>query len=179
MSKDLTYLNRHNFRAICDALAMPGTSHKIQKAFDSYTLAIASTLLYSEVSFINLTDSDFYLLNNICNAKLENIENADYIFTHNIDSNMISSIKKGSFKDPEFSASIIYCYGLNTPLFEYRLKGAGIDGESMQKYPLDNEIIKEILKHNSNFPMGFELYCLNTQNGEILALSRTTKLEAV
>lgn len=176
---DLTYLNRHNFRSICNALATPGSTQHIKKAFDSYTLAVASTLLYSQVSFINLTNEDFYLLNNICNAKGENVENADYIFTNTLDSNLLDSVKKGSFKDPEFSASIIFCFDSKMPLYEYILSGAGIESSITQKYPLDNEIVKQIIKHNSNFPMGFEIYCLNTDSGEILALSRTTNIESV
>lgn len=179
MQKDLDYLNRHNFRVLCNALAMPGSTHALQKAFDSYILACASVLLYAEVSYINLTKEDFWVLHSLCNAKNENTHNADYIFTDSLDSTLLENVKKGSFKDPEFSASVIYCYDSNAPLYPYKLQGAGVNGSIEQSYPLSNELVKDFLTHNTHFPMGFEIYFLHTQTGEVKALSRTTILEAL
>lgn len=179
MQHDLDYLNRHNFRALCNALAMPGSTHHLHKAFDSYTLACASVLLYAEVSYINLTQEDFWVLHSLCNAKHENEQKADYIFTNTLDSKLLDNVKKGSFKEPEFSASVIYCYDDRAPLFTYKLQGAGIDGLKQQDYPLSPELAQAFLTHNAHFPMGYELYFLHTQSGELRALSRTTTMEAI
>lgn len=177
--QDLEKINRYNFRALCDALSKPGNTYHLRKAFDSYRIACASVLLYSEVSYINLTNEDFWALHSLCNAKQTNIGNADYIFTDDLDSNILSNVKRGSFKDPEFSATIIFCFDDTHTQKEYRLEGAGIDGHIIQKYPLDKDLMQEFLHNNKYFPMGNEIYFLNTQSGEIKALSRTTKMEVV
>ncbi len=177
--QDLEQLNRYNFRTLCNALSRPGSVHKAQKAFDSYALAIASVLLYAEVSFINLTKEDFWAIHALCNAKQENINNADYIFTNNVDNQLIESVKKGSFKDPEFSATIIHCFDSNIEQMPYKLSGAGIETYTTQHYPLSKEAMESFLRANEHFPMGHEIYFLNIQNGEVKALSRTTHLEAI
>ncbi len=177
--QDLEKINRYNFRALCDALSRPGSTQNLKKAFHSYSIACASVLLYAEVSYINLTNEDFWALHSICNAKQENLEHADYIFTNNLDSNILSNAKRGSFKDPEFSATIIFCFDDNCMQNEYRLEGAGIDGSIIQKYPLQEELMQIFLHNNQHFPIGNEIYFLNTQNGEIKALSRTTKMEVI
>ncbi|QOG12344.1 phosphonate C-P lyase system protein PhnH [Arcobacter sp. FWKO B] len=176
-STDIEKNNRETFRVLLNALSMPGNVEKVNKIFNSYTLSIASTLLYSEVSYINNTEEEFTLIDAITNAKQQNIQNADYVFCCSLDG-VLNEIKKGSYISPEDSATIIYLVnsfeGLNISL-----KGPGIDKEKKATYPIDEDFVYEFNKRNKSYPLGNEIYFLNKTNGEIKALSRTTKLEVV
>lgn len=174
-SIDIEKHNRETFRKLLDTLSMPGTNAKVDKLFDSYLLGVASVLLYSEVSYINSTDEDFTMIDAITNAKKDDTKNVDYIFCNSLE-NLLGNIKKGTHLSPEHSATIIYevdsFEGLNVVL-----KGAGINGERKEEYPIDADFIKEFMENNRNYPLGNEIYFLNKTNGEIKALSRTTKME--
>lgn len=174
---DLEKNNRENYRQILDVLSMPGTKKDIDKVFDSYTLAIASVLLYSEVSYFNNTNEDFSVIDAITNTKKTTVENADYLFCDKNLNEILEKVKKGTFLNPDYSCTIIYCCdsfdGLNIIL-----KGPGINIQREESYPIDNDFIK-IFKETVEYPLGNEIFFLNKTNGEIKALSRTTKLELV
>lgn len=174
---DIEKNNRETFRVLLDTLSMPGNSAKIEKLFDSYALSVASVLLYSEVSYCNLTSIDFSLIDAITNAKKEKLQNADYIFCNDINE-VLSLIKKGTFLNPEYSATIIVMvesFGTTS----VRLKGPGIDQKRIENYPIDENTLHIINKNNKNFPLGNEIFFLNESDGIIKALSRTTLLENV
>lgn len=176
-SIDIEKNNRETFRILLNALSMPGSVGKVNKIFNSYTLSIASTLLYSEVSYINNTKEDFKLIDAITNAKQENIQNADYIFCCSLDG-VLNEIKKGSYLSPEDSATIIYLVNSFDGL-SISLTGPGIDGKKQSNYPINEDFVQEFNKRNKSYPLGNEIYFLDKTNGEIKALSRTTKLEVV
>ncbi len=66
---DIEKLNRDNFKSMMNVLSMPGTIQKVQALFGSDMLAIANTLLYSEVSFYYDGKEDFELIEAITNSK--------------------------------------------------------------------------------------------------------------
>lgn len=174
-SIDIEKNNRETFRHLLDTLSMPGSVKKVNKLFDSYTLSVASVLLYSEVSYFNSTDEDFTLIDAITNTKKENKQNADYIFCDSLDG-LLGEIKKGTYLSPEHSATLIYL----VKSFEgvkVNLQGAGIDGQRVETYPLSESFVKEFNTNNKSYPIGNEMYFLNTTTGELKALSRTTRLE--
>lgn len=174
-SIDIEKHNRETFRKLLDTLSMPGTCVKIDKLFDSYLLSIASVLLYSEVSYSNSTDEDFTMIDAITNAKQDDKQSADYIFCNSLD-NLLGNIKKGTHLSPEHSATII-CAVDSFKGLKVNLQGPGINGIRTEEYPVDANFIKEFLAHNKSYPLGNEIYFLNKTNGEIKALSRTTKME--
>lgn len=174
-SIDIEKNNRETFRVLLDALSMPGKIEKVQKLFDSYTLSIASVLLYSEVSYINNTDEDFTLIDAITNGKKEKIENSDYIFCEILDG-LLGEIKKGTYLSPEHSATVIYITNSFDGV-DLVLKGPGVDGKRVEQYPVSKEFVDKFNKNNKGYPLGNEIYFLNKTTGEIKALSRTTILE--
>lgn len=174
---DIKKLNRFNFRSLVHTLSYPGEERFINPVFDSYILACASVLLFSEVRYCNRTTEDFCLLDSLTRTIPADIKEADYIFCNKLELDVLQMIKKGSFKEPEFSASVFYCHeGEQT--FSYHIKGPGILGQKLATYPFSPEIAEHFVSLNKDFPKGFELYCLNTQNGALKALSRTTYVEA-
>jgi len=172
---DIEKHNRETFRKLLDSLSMPGSSNKIEKLFDSYLLSIASVLLYSEVSYLNSTNEDFTTIDAITNAKQDLKTNVDYIFCNSLE-NIFDDIKKGTHLSPEHSATII-CEVDSFEGLNIILQGPGVNGKKETKYPIDTTFIKEFMGNNQNTPLGNEIYFLNKTDGEIKALSRTTKVE--
>jgi alpha-D-ribose 1-methylphosphonate 5-triphosphate synthase subunit PhnH len=174
---DIEKLNRQNFKSLSDALSMPGKITKVEKLFDSHFLAVANVLLYSEVSFYYSGDEDISLIEAITNPKATTLKKADYIFSDVIDTFLINEAKKGDYLNPDFSATLIMkCEDFNS--YTYSLSGPGIDGAKEVNLPCNRDFIKELMKKNSDYPLGIELFFVNSCS-EILALSRTTKVEVL
>lgn len=176
-SVDIEKNNRETFRVLLDTLSMPGSCGVIEELFESHLLSIASVLLYSEVSYCNLTSIDFSLIDAITNAKKEKLQNADYIFCQDL-KNVLQNVKSGTYLNPEYSATMIVLVE-SFEHIEVGLKGPGIHLQKIEKYPLDEQMIQIINKNNSNFPLGNEIFFVNKHNGEVKALSRTTLLEKI
>lgn len=176
-SIDIEKLNRENFRSMMNVLSMPGKIEKIEELFDSSFLAIANTLLYSEVSFYYEGKEEFELIKAITNPKEADIKNADYIFCDELNEYLFNQGKIGTSLDPERSSTyIIKCKnfdGLNV-----RLTGPGINEKKDISLPINKSFVNSFNEKNSYFPLGSEIFFLNEGN-EILAISRTTKLEVL
>jgi alpha-D-ribose 1-methylphosphonate 5-triphosphate synthase subunit PhnH len=172
---DLEQLNRQNFKSISDALAMPGKITKIKKVFDSHLLAVANVLLFSEVTYYYSGDEDITLIEAITNPKITTMQEADYILSDVIDTRLILEAKKGDYLNPDFSATLIFkCEDFNS--YTYSLNGPGIDGKKEVNLPCNKEFIEALMKKNSDYPLGIEVFFINSI-GELIALSRTTKVE--
>lgn len=172
---DIEKLNRENFRSMMNALAMPGKVEKIDSLFDSSFLAIANTLLYSEVSFYYEGDEELSLIEAITNPKKEEVQNADYIFCDELNEYLFNKGKTGTSKDPEFSATYIFkCKDFDG--LKVKLSGPGIDGQKEMTLPIDKSFVEFFNEKNSYYPLGNEVFFLN-ENSEIIAISRTTKVE--
>ncbi len=174
---DIEKLNRNNFRSMINVLSMPGSIEKVEPLFASNLLAIANTLLYSEVSFFYNGKEEFSLIEAITNAKKENEENADYVFCDELNEYTFNKGKIGTSIDPDFSSTYIFkCKkfeGLNV-----RLSGPGIDGFINSTLPIDKSFVKFFNEKNSYYPLGNEVFFLN-DDGDITAISRTTKIEVI
>jgi alpha-D-ribose 1-methylphosphonate 5-triphosphate synthase subunit PhnH len=172
---DIEKNNRENFRYLLDTLSMPGTIKTIHKLFDSYTLAVASVLLYSEVSYLNTTEEDFSIIDAITNSQITTIEKTDYLFCDSL-GNILELIKKGTHLNPDYSCTIIYlCDSFDGE--KITLRGPGIDNKSIETYPINKEFIEDFNNNNESYPLGNEIFFLNKNTGQIKALCRTTKLE--
>jgi len=172
---DIEQNNRENFRYLLDTFSMPGTVKTINKLFDSYTLAIASVLLYSEVSYLNNTKEDFSVIDAITNSKIDTIKNTDYLFCDSL-TGILNVVKKGTHLNPDYSCTIIYiCDSFDGETIT--LKGPGIDVQKNTNYPVNKKFIEEFNNNNISYPLGNEIVFLNKNNGQIKSLCRTTKLE--
>ena len=172
---DIEQNNRENFRCLLDTLSMPGTVKNINELFDSYTLAIASVLLYSEVSYLNTTKEDFSIIDAITNSKESTLEDTDYLFCDDLN-DILNMVKKGTHLNPDYSCTII-CLCDSFDGQTIKLKGPGIDKQRDENYPVNKEFIEEFNNNNISYPLGNEIVFLNKNNGQIKSLCRTTKLE--
>lgn len=174
---DIEKLNRENYKSMMDTLSMPGIVAKIQPLFDSNLLAIANVLLFSEVSFFYNGDEDMSLVEAITNPNITTNDKADYVFSDVINDSLITEAKKGDYMNPDFSATLIFkCEDFNTT--KVSLSGPGIDGTKELSLPCDKSFIEILMDKNSDYPLGVEIYFINN-SGEIMALSRTTKVEVL
>ncbi len=174
---DIEKLNKKNFKSLQNSLSMPGNIENIQPLFNSNLLAIANTLLYSQVSFYYEGEEEFELIEAITNAKKESIENADYIFCDELNEFLFNKAKVGTSKDPEYSGTFIFkCKSHNG--LQVKLKGPGINNEKIISLPIDKSFVDFFNEKNSYYPLGNEVFFL-TDDGELIALSRTTKLEVI
>lgn len=172
---DLEKLNRKNFRVIMNTLSMPGTYKKVSPLYKSGFLALSSVLLYPEVSYFLCGHEDLTPVTDIHHPKVQTAEAADYIFCDHINKDLLSLAKRGTFMNPEFSATLIFaCNDFNQTAA--LLSGPGINGKKAVSLPCDIEFISILKEKNSNYPLGVEIFFLNKKN-ELLALSRTTKIE--
>ena len=176
-SVDLEKLNRKNFRAMMNALSMPGDIKKVESLYNSYLLAIANVLLYREVSFFYEGKEDTSVIEAITNTQQQSIENADYIFSDVLDENLIKKAKKGDFINPDFSGTLIFtCKDIK--ITKAVLSGPGINGKKEVYLPCNKSFIEELMIKNSQYPLGVEVFFI-TNSGSLLALSRRTKVEVI
>ena len=174
---DIEKLNRDNFRAMMNALSMPGSVEKVSSLFNSDLLALANTLLYSEVSYFYEGSEEFELIDAITNAKKSDLKQADYIFCDNLDEFALNQAKVGTSKDPEFSATLIYkCKSFEGK--RVRLSGPGVNESIEVELPIDESFVKFFEEKNVYYPLGNEVFFLN-ENSQITAISRTTKVEVL
>ncbi|MDX1809665.1 MAG: phosphonate C-P lyase system protein PhnH [Sulfurospirillaceae bacterium] len=174
---DLEKLNRKNFKALMSALSMPGNIKKISPLYKSAMLALSNVLLYNEVTYFFAGDDNISLVADITNPKIETAQNADYIFSDQIDKDLLEIAKKGTFLNPEFSATLIFaCKDFNKT--KAKISGPGIKEEKEIYLPCEREFIQTLTEKNSNYPLGIEVFFINEKN-ELMALSRTTKIEVV
>lgn len=174
---DIEKLNRDNFRSMMNVLSMPGTIEKIEPLFESNMLAIANTLLYSEVSFFYDGKEEFSLIEAITNAKNEEPEYADYIFSDELNEFLFNKGKVGTSKDPEYSSTYVFkCKDFDG--LDVRLSGPGINGHKDVKLPVDKSFVEFFKEKNSYYPLGNEVFFLNDE-GEIIGVTRTTKMEVL
>ncbi len=170
-------LNRDNFRVLMQSLAHPGTTGQIKTVFDSFFLGAASCLLYPEVTFFYDGSDDFSTITPITNSKSAPMETADYIFTDEITVDTVTQAKCGTFRDPDFSASVFFkCTdfeGLNL-----KIAGPGIKDSNIITLPVDEDFIDALSQKNSLYPLGIEVFFINNA-GQITALSRTTTIEVI
>ncbi|MEC9492521.1 phosphonate C-P lyase system protein PhnH [Flexistipes sp.] len=170
-------LNRDNFRILMHSLAHPGTNGQIKPVFDSFFLGIASCLLYPEVAFFYKGTEDFSLLNLITNSNKAPLETADYIFCDGITVDPVTQAKSGTFKNPEFSASVFFkCRDFDG--IRLKISGPGIKNFNNITLPVDKYFIESLNKKNGLYPLGIEVFFINDE-GLITALSRTTTIEVI
>jgi alpha-D-ribose 1-methylphosphonate 5-triphosphate synthase subunit PhnH len=156
---------------------MPGNIEKIKPFYDSSILAVANCLLYSEVSYFYEGKEDFDLVDAITNANKTNESRADYIFCDVLNDFLLNKAKIGTSMEPEFSGTLIYkCKDFEG--LKVKLSGPGINKEKILSLPIDKSFVEFFNEKNSYFPLGNEVFFLS-EDSQIVALSRTTKVEVI
>lgn len=174
---DIERLNRFNFRASLEALARPGQLQEVQPLFDSKLQAMASVLLYSEVSYCYKGEEDFQMIQAICGASSSAATDADYLFFDRPDADFLYQAKVGTAEQPELGATLIFkCNGLGDSGVAVKLSGPGIKTSIKTMLPVDRDFLDQLRAKNEIFPMGVDVFFL-CNSGRLLGLPRTTFIE--
>jgi alpha-D-ribose 1-methylphosphonate 5-triphosphate synthase subunit PhnH len=176
---DIEKINRQNYRSSLRALSQPGEVQQVMPLFGSGLLAMASVLLYAEVSYYGESSLDFQLIRALCGARPVSQPEADYLFFATPHHAHLQQAKVGSAESPEFGATLLFGFemveGGGTAV---NLSGPGIDGLSRCLLPVSQDFISALQEKNSSFPMGIDLFFVGTDN-TLLGLPRTTRIEVI
>ncbi len=173
---DTEKLNRANFRKCLEALSHPGKLYPVLPLFDSGLLALASVLLYSEVTYHYQGALNFQVVTALTGAKIASPEQADYLFSDQPDQLALQGAKAGVGESPEDSATLLFqCDDLTTG-YPVILTGPGIDGSFAARLPLQADFIKHFQEKNSSFPSGVDLLLID-KACRIVGLPRTVQIE--
>lgn len=176
---DIERINRDNFRSCLEAMARPGQLQTITPLFHSGLLAMASVLLYAEVSYCYRGELDFELVGALCGTHRVPASEADYLFYDSPDPDFLFHAKTGSAENPEFGATLLFgCPGLDLDGTRVSLSGPGIKGQNEITLPVDRLFINKLKEKNESFPMGVDLFFISETNA-LLGLPRTTAIEVV
>lgn len=178
-NNDIERLNRVNFRSSLEALARPGQVQEIESLFDSKLQAMASVLLYSEVSYYYKGEEDFQMIQAICGAKTSTAAVADYLFFDRPDTDFLYHAKVGTAEQPELGATLIFkCEELEAEGTSVQLSGPGIERSLTTTLPVDKTFLDQLGAKNDSFPMGVDIFFLS-DSGKLFGLPRTTRIEVV
>lgn len=176
---DIERINRENFRNSLDALARPGKQQIITPLFGSGLLAMASVLLYAEVTYCYQGDLDFHLIKAVCGAKSAPAAEADYLFFDTPDPDFLFHSKTGTAENPEFSATLVFGYSTaESDNIDVNLSGPGINGRYETSLPIDKLFVDTLKEKNQSFPMGIDLFIIGEDN-ILIGLPRTTQIEVL
>jgi len=176
---DIEQANRNNFRSSLEALARPGELQPVTPLFGSGLLAMASVLLYAEVSYFYQGTLDFELIQAICGARNTSQKKADYLFFDSPDHAHLVQVKTGTAESPEQGATLLFTYPDGSAnSIRVKLSGPGIDGTKELDLPLTISFIEQLREKNESFPMGIDIFLIN-KNNTLLGLPRTTRIEVV
>lgn len=185
---DFVHDTQKIFRKILSSMSQPGKifniSDESSKFNDKYShlLGIGASLLDNEVSvFVEKTPSLEKQLLELTLVKKEDLPLADFIFitapmNYECAKEIIFKAKKGSFKDPHESATIVILCENFSGNKNIVLKGPGIKGI---KELMVNDYIKNIIKIKqeeiTEYPCGIDIIFVS-ENGEILSIPRLCKM---
>jgi alpha-D-ribose 1-methylphosphonate 5-triphosphate synthase subunit PhnH len=177
---DIEKINRDNFRNSLDALARPGELRRIIPLFDSPLLAMASVLLYAEVSHYYEGTLDFALVRALCGSAPAPAEQADYLFFEAPEADLLEQAKPGTPESPELSATLVFDCSRTAPHNSSRviLSGPGIRREKEVLLPASRDFLEKFRDKNDSFPLGVDLFLILAGN-HIVGLPRTTQIDHI
>lgn len=175
--QDIEKINRSNFRSSLEALARPGLEKPLTPLFGSGVMAMASVLLYAEVSYFADEHLDFELIRAICGSRAVAPGEADYLFFVGPQPAHLLLAKIGTGENPEEGATMLFATdGLSCT--SVRLSGPGIPGKREGRLPVTADFLKQLVEINSCFPQGLDLFFISPDN-MLLGLPRTTMIEVL
>ena len=174
--QNIERLNRENFRSCLEVLARPGSVYQIQPLDNSVMMAMASALLFPEVSFYQETDGDWPMIKAITGSVEAKKQHADYLFLDRADHDILTEVKYGDQFNPEYGATLFFrceSFEKGCPVV---LQGSGIREKHKMTLPVSPAFLHQLAEKNRHFPLGVDLFFLSGNN-RICGLPRTTHVE--
>jgi alpha-D-ribose 1-methylphosphonate 5-triphosphate synthase subunit PhnH len=173
--QDIEQINRKNFRSALTAFAHPGSQQRAMPLFDSGLLALASVLLYAEVTYHYQGARDILLVEALTGARAVDAATADYLFSDGESLERLGEAKVGTPDSPELGATLLMDCTDAVHLTKTLLAGPGIDGSKRVDLPLSPMLLEALAEKNSMFPLGVDCLLILDNDG-LIGLPRTTKI---
>lgn len=146
---------RHQaFRALLEALAMPGTRHPLA---GSEPLALILDAVYSDVE-----------------SALQS--GAIAIAASELHSEAVANARRGSEVEPEGGATLFLQIDERTPWTPATICGPGIRGSMQLDVPFSTETVQARRRACAAFPCGVDIVAID-RDGAVFAFPRTTRME--
>lgn len=175
------------FRELLSAMSNPGQIKSIQKQAEKFhdvyavLTTIGCTMLDNEEAmYVEKNPALFQELQDLTMAKDGDLREADYIFlssemNYGSMEEILRNVKKGTYEDPQDSATmVILCQELNGKS-EMTLTGPGVDKEITLSV---NQYLKTIVnlrqRQNIEYPLGVDLIFADP-HGDIMGIPRLIK----
>ncbi len=177
---DIEKINRDNFRSSLDALARPGELRRLVPLFDSPLLAMASVLLYAEVSHYYEGTLDFGLVRALCGSSPAQAAQADYLFFEAPRAEYLEQANPGTPESPELSATLVFDCSRTAHHTASRviLSGPGIRQQKELVLPAGRDFLAQFREKNESFPLGIDLFLITAEH-QLIGLPRTTEIEYI
>jgi alpha-D-ribose 1-methylphosphonate 5-triphosphate synthase subunit PhnH len=176
--QDIEQINRMNFRSALNALAYPGSVQRATPLFDSGLLAVASVLLYAEVTYHYRGGCDIQLIEALTGTRPAEAAAADYLLSDGESLELLELAQVGTPDSPEFGATLLIDCSAAPCLTKTVLTGPGIDGSRHIELPLSSALLAALEEKNSAFPLGIDCFLLIGRDG-LIGLPRSTGIEVV
>ena len=168
--------NRATFRACLEALGRPGRPQRLSPLFGSCLLAVASALLADRIRyFYEGEHTDFRLVEIMTGAQAAEPADSDYLFADGPRLRLLDLASPGTMEAPETSATCIFncSTAQRTGVI---LRGPGIHERLRLDLPLSRPMVDGLISKRHIFPLGIDLFFLDS-DGWIIGLPRTTGIE--
>lgn len=193
MAIDVVHDTQEVFREILHCMSRPGTIKSIaevserleRKTFcQNATFLSAMTLLDAEVGFHVVgenTASNEELFSAYTLSKLADLKEADYIFIMQdaeklFIQDVFTQAKKGTFIDPQHSATIIIETEMLLNEQHLTLEGPGISNTESVKIAASEYWVNARAEANKEYPLGVDMILIDRQSN-IMCLPRTTIIQ--
>ena len=184
---EIAYQNQKQFKKILESLTYPGRPVEF-KGYRYYRgdlsnkiIEFCISLVDGDVSLSILGDyeesfKEISVRTNVCQAPPDK---ADYIVVPKTEldklAKTILEAKRGTYIEPDNSATIIAEVDFGSQGQELTFQGPGIDGEIVTHISNVEDWMYARNKANSDFPMGVDIFFVS--DNKIMALARTTKVK--
>jgi alpha-D-ribose 1-methylphosphonate 5-triphosphate synthase subunit PhnH len=176
--KDIAERNRYNFRACLNALSSPGSRQPFLPLFDSSIMALASVLLYAEVTYCYEGEyKDFQLIKKMTGARYDQPATSDYIFADHPDPILLAYAHPGTMETPETSATCIFkTMQPSNRGIDVRLSIPRAKKKLTTVLPIPRSFLDQLIDKKYPFPLGVDMLLI-TKDDQLIALPRTTGIE--
>lgn len=184
---DFIHDGQKAFREVLNAMANPGTvksiaaqSKKFEEVYAPLTVLGCMILDNEEIMYVEKNPKLAAKLHDLTLCRQGELEQADYIFlssqmNYGSMEEIMRNAKKGTYQDPQNSATMIILCDEMKGNVEMNLKGPGIKGTKtvcVQQYIKTILMIRQSLQ--TEYPLGIDLLFV-TPEGELMGIPRLCK----
>ncbi|MCE4956016.1 phosphonate C-P lyase system protein PhnH [Macrococcoides caseolyticum] len=177
----------HMFRQVMDGMSKPGVINPIEgithrTSYSDAMYLLLQTLLDNEVTFhiVNGLQSDREEIQLLLNSRVVDLQLADYIIMKQQDLSDVHRLlesKRGTYKDPEVSATWLIQLDHFSSGDVYTLTGPGIKTQVQVNLPGMSELIAQRNQLCQSFPLGVDMIFVTDDS--VLCIPRTTVIKEV